>query len=307
MSSILDDFVHTIGSTAESLASDIGIPIHELTGLMQELGEVGIDVFSAGAKFGLAPTSFLRELTDIMSNDPHQRLLQYTTAPIKPINDSSSQMTWHWQQMASFHEETKQLIDAEMAGLFDTGGSFAYSGLAADTLMNTHTTYQQYFDTLTAHAQTQQGRYSRLTDHTSNFLDQAHGTVLGLPTPLAAFGVMSFAFAGDVNPAVGGLLAAVGEGALIFLPEDIPILLIIAVILIIIVVIVVLIVLFIAIKDAIEQHQQQQGTTTTTQPPKGPSPEPDPDPSKFANALKSYHRSRSGSRYSQQTGQGLDP
>jgi hypothetical protein len=180
--------------------------------------------------------------------------------------------------MVDFHTETKRLIDTEMTEVFQTGGSFAYSGPAAEALMTSHTSYQKYFDTLVSHAQTQQSRHTTLAGHTTHFLGQAHSAVFGLPAPMAAVGVMSFEFVAPAESALGGAIAGLAEGAAVFFPEDIPILPIIAVILLILVIIAVLILLFIAVKDAIEEHQRQQHDTTVPQPKPEPVPTPNPNP-----------------------------
>src|SRR5579884_3622719 len=105
--SILDDIAHAIGHTVESLASDIGIPVHQLEGVVQDLEGLGFDVFSTAARFGLSPASFLSKLVSTVNNDPHQRLLHSITAPIKPLNDTTLQLSGYWQQMSDFHNETK--------------------------------------------------------------------------------------------------------------------------------------------------------------------------------------------------------
>jgi hypothetical protein len=275
----LDDLAGAIGHTTQSLADDIGCGIHVLEGVVGELSGYGMDALSVAGKLGMTPVSFLKAVVNVLSGDPHAQLLRYTQVPGLWVKGSSDPMITHWGTMVTQHSDIKQQIDTEFTQVFQDGGQFAYSGLAADALLTTHLTYQSHFTTLIDHAQTQQSRYTTLSSHMETFLSNVHGTVYNLPAPVAATGVVALDVASDTDPAITFMLGLIGmdvTGMAVALPipgADVPIEVILAIILIVLVVILLLVLLFVAVKDAIETHNREQQTTTTK-----PTPEPDPTP-----------------------------
>lgn len=280
----LDDIASAVGHTIQSLADDVGYDIHALDNLVGDLAGSGIDVLSAAAKIGMAPVSFLKAVIGVLSGDPHAQLLHYVQTPGLWVGEPAAQMSGHWQTMFAHHSNTKQQIDTEFNQIFSEGGSFAYSGPAADTLFTTHTNYQNYFNSLIDHTQTQQTRYTTLHGHMQTFLADVHSTVYNLPAPVAAVGVVTIDSAADVDPAIQFMLSLIGldaTGMAIALPwpgVDIPIEAILLAILIILVIILVLVALFVAVKDAVTTHTAEQNTTTTPTPQPAPTPDPKPWP-----------------------------
>ncbi|HEU5381122.1 MAG TPA: hypothetical protein VFV38_37335 [Ktedonobacteraceae bacterium] len=289
--SLFDDIAHAIGQTIDTLAQDVGADVHVLEGVVSELGGVGIDVLSAAAKLGLSPASFLRGIVDIMNGDPHQRLLGYLTTAMKHMDGPLQVLPQQWTNMASLHQDTAQQIDAHIKELYQNSGTFSYSGPAADMLWNTHQNYQQYFTTLVDHAQTQQVRHTQLSGHVNDYLSQMPGAVYSLPTPLAAFGVLSLDTVATApppvldDPAVQTVEQWIGGTFQtgVQLEEEDPdpepvshgvIFIVFAAIIIILVLILIIVVIVIAIRDAFQGHQSQQNSTTTPKPTPGPTPNP---------------------------------
>jgi hypothetical protein len=285
--SIFSSIAHEIGHTAESFAHEVGAGVEELEGLVEDLGANGIDVFSNAARLGLSPASFLRSMFTLMHGDPHQLLLNHLVAPFKRVEDPLYTLSTQWNQLAILHQNTSRQIHTHITDLFQGGGSSSYSGPAADTLLNTHQDLQQYFVTLTDHAQTQQGRHATLGGHFSDFLGQAPGKVYSLSTPMAALGVLSYESVATApppvleEPIVEGIEVAiegVAGGGAALLPEDLPIWPIILLILAILVVILIIVVIIIVIKNAVDNHQKQQKGTSVPTPTPRPSPTPIPQP-----------------------------
>lgn len=216
--SLFSEIAYAVGHTVDSLAQDVGAGIDELESLINDLNSNGIDIFSTAAHVGLSITGFLRRMIDILRSDPYQTLLNYVVAPIKPADASVTMLAAQWMQMAQFHQETAQQINANLMDLFQSSGTFSYSGSAADTVWNTHQEYQHYFTTLVDHAQTQQSRHTTLSGHFSDFLSQAPGRVYSLSAPMAALGLLSFEMAVVAppppsvldDPLVEGLERAIG-------------------------------------------------------------------------------------------------
>ncbi len=284
--SLFSEIAYAAGHTVDSLAQDAGAGINELENLVNDLDSNGINVFSTATQFGLSITGFLRRMIGILYGDPYPTLLNYIVAPIKPADASVTQLAMQWMQMAQFHQETAQQINANLVDLFQSGGAFSYSGSAADTLWDTHQEYQHYFTMMVDHAQTQQSRHATLSSHFSDFLSQAPGRVYSLSAPMAALGVLSFEMAAIAppppsvldDPTVGGLERAI-EGVagadLVGEPEDVPLLPIVLIIIGILVLILVIVVLYLLIQHALEDHQKQQKSTTV---PKIPSKQVAPTP-----------------------------
>jgi hypothetical protein len=186
--------------------------------------------------------------------------------------------------MVAHHSDIKQQIDTELREVFQEGGSFAYSGPAADALLSTHTGYQSYFTTLIDHAQTQQSRYSTLQDHAQTFLSNANSAVYRLPAPVAAVGAVSIETAVETDSAISAILGLMGldlAGMAAAAPipvVDIPIEAILAAILIILAIILILVTLFVIVKDAVSSHISQQQGTTVPKPTPAPDPTPEPEP-----------------------------
>lgn len=289
--SLFDDIAHAIGHTIDSLAQDVGADIHLLDGVVNELASNGIEVLSAAAKLGLSPVGFLRGIVDIMSGDPHQRLLSYMTTSAKHMDDPLHVLPQQWLQIANLHQDTAHTIDTHIKELFQGSGTYSYSGPAADTLWTTHQNYQQYFTVLVDHAQTQQTRYSTLGGHVDDYLSRMSSGVYSLSTPMAALGVLSLDTAATAPPPVlddpavqaveqwiGGVVQTGGQ-----VEEDDPdpepvshgiIFIIFAAIVIILVVILVIVVIVVAIRDAFQGHQSQQMGTKTPKPVPAPTPVP---------------------------------
>jgi hypothetical protein len=190
--SLLDDIAKSIGHTVESLASSVGIDTWTLESVVNDLDGNNINVFSMASRLGFSVEGFLSSIVDLMRGDPHQQLLSYLTAPVKRMDSSLFQLSLHWSQVASLHQDTAQAIDAHMKALFHGSGDYSYSGQAADSLFETHQEYQQHFNELIDHAQTQHNRHRTLQDVTSSYLGQMPGKVYSLSTPVAAFGVLAF-------------------------------------------------------------------------------------------------------------------
>jgi hypothetical protein len=231
---------------------------------------------------------------DIMRGDPHELLLRYVVGPIKPVEPSVQTLAGQWTQLANFHQETAQMIHGHFTDLLQGGGPITYSSPAAQTLWNTHQTYQQYFTTLVDHAQTQQGRYAALGGHYSNFLSQAPGKVYSLSTPMAALGVLTYETVAAPPPpvledplvtGVEGVIEGVAIADLAGEPEDLPLLPIVLVIIAVLVVILVIVIIYVAIRDATQDHQQKQKQTTVPKPPHGPVNSLTPDQESLAQRL----------------------
>ena len=157
--SLLDDIARSIGHTVESLAASVGIDSWTLESVVNDLDDNNINVFSMASRLGFTVEGFLSSIVDLMRGDPHQLLLFYLTAPVNKMDGSLFQLSLHWRQVASLHQETAQSIDAHMKDLFHGSGTYSYSGSAADSLFETHQEYQQHFNELIVHAQTQHNRH----------------------------------------------------------------------------------------------------------------------------------------------------
>lgn len=285
----LDDIAHAVGQTIQSLANDVGSDIHSLENMVGDLASYGIDVPSIATKLSMTPTNFLKAMVNVLSGDPHAQLSHYVQAPGQWINWSADHMSGHWQTMITHHSTIRHQIDTEFGQVFQDGGTFAYSGPAADELLTTHTQYQNYFSTLIDHAQTQQTRYTTLQGHAQTFLTDTHSTIYSLPSPVAAVGVVSMNVAADAEPFIQFVQDLMGidlTGMAISLPwvgPDIPIETILAAILIILAIIWLVAQLVDAINNAVTTHTAEQSTTTTQQPTPTPKPTPTPTPSSGTN------------------------
>lgn len=191
--SLLDDLANAFGHTIDSLAQDLGVATSDLEQIVNELAGFGIDVFSVASKIHLDPLTLLRNLVSLMKGDPHQAMISSMTAPFKPYEEPLYQLSQQWAQMAVLHQTTAQAIQQHMDELLSSSGSSSYSGPAATTLLNTHTSYQHYFtNAVVPHASTQGTRHQGLAQGFSDDLAQTPSDVYKLPKPVAALGVLGF-------------------------------------------------------------------------------------------------------------------
>ncbi|GER89883.1 hypothetical protein KDW_40450 [Dictyobacter vulcani] len=146
--SLFSDIANSIGHTVDSLAASVGVDVNMLETVVNDLDSNNINVFSTAARLGFSAESFLSNLVNLMRDDPHQILLEYLTGPVKPLNNSLSQLSLHWMQVASLHQSTAQTINVHMNELFHSSGTYSYTGSAADALWTTHEDYQKHFNDL---------------------------------------------------------------------------------------------------------------------------------------------------------------
>jgi hypothetical protein len=287
--SLFSDIANAIGHTVDSLAQDVGADVNMLEGVVNELSGNGIDVFSAAAKLGLAPVNFLRGIVSLMRGDPHQQLLRYLTAPVKPMDDPLHLITQQWAQMSSLHQHTAQTINAHIQELFQGSGAHAYRSPAADVLWKTNQNYQHYSTLLVDHAQTQQTRYASLSGYVNDYLSQAPGKVYSLSMPIAALGLLSIntvapppptipAWEVDAEKGLEKALVGTAEGGAAGFPEDIPLWAWIVGAIIVLALLVVIIVLIIWLQGGFDNHQKQQSSTNTPKPTPAPTPGLTPTP-----------------------------
>lgn len=294
--SFFDDLARDLGKTIESLAQDVGIDSSLLESVVNDLASNGVDVFSMASKLGLTPLSFLRSVVNLMGSDPHQMLLQRLVGPIQPSQEPLSQLSQQWTQMATLHQNTAQTIQKHMDELLSGSGSYSYNSPAATTLLETNTTYQDYFNNaLVDHAYTQGTRHALLANNVGDYLGQMPGKVYSLSTPMAALGALGFETVTSPAPpdappdwlnqalqrgeTTEQDLGSDAEGTLPG-PENpwwdilVGIMIIVGAILLL---------LFICwgvwwLWDHFTSHQNQQNSTSTPTPPARPTPTPTPVP-----------------------------
>jgi hypothetical protein len=293
--SLFGDIANAIGHTVDSLAQDIGADVSVLENVVNDLNSFGVDVLSTAAKLGLDTAGFLRSIINLMKVDPHQLFLQELTGPLKRMDEPLYQLSQQWMQMVHLHNGTAQAINAHFNDLFQSEGSYSYSGPAADILWETNQNYQHYFTTvLVEHAQVQQTRHAALNGYVNDYLSQMPSKVYSLSTPLAAFGVLSLQTAASAPPAAppSGLQQLIQntENTIGDLdqdsegvppgPED-PIWDFFWILIIVLVIFVAILLLINWIAGLFSNHQNQQKNTTTPQP----TPIPTPTPGLLPNGL----------------------
>lgn len=299
--SLFSDLANAIGHTVDSLAQEIGTGISNLEGVVNDLSDYGVDVFSAAAKLGLSPVDFLRSIVTFMQSDPHQQLLQRVSGPIQPMEEPLALLSQQWGQMAALHSTTAQAINIHIMDLFQSGGTSDYRGPAAETLWTTNQHYQHYFtNVLVAHAQVQQTRHTTLNGYTNDYLSRMPGKVYSLSAPVAAFGVLSLDMATAEgpssvldNPSVQWVEQQIedtfqeGEEGLPppSDPDSWPGWLILLVIIVVLVIILIIVVVAVAIWDGIQNHQNHQKNTLTP----GPTPKPNAVASMADDLARQYN------------------
>jgi hypothetical protein len=198
--SFLNEVAQSIGYIdGDHLALEVGVDVSMLEEVVDDLANNHINVLSAASKLGLMPENFLRSLVDLMRSDPQELLLTCLTKPLQAMEDPLYELFQKWKQVTEL-QNTVQTIDSHINELFQGSGTYSYTGLAADSLWDTHQGYQQYFSKIVEHAQIQQERHLTLGEHVNKYISQITRAVLSLSPCLAAFGVLSFNTAIPVLP-----------------------------------------------------------------------------------------------------------